>query len=262
MKLSKSLLLLIACLYFLTGTVTAQKSLEKPYQKWSKEEAIKILNDSPWVKTYQSTEAMAAAEAQQIARDQAEGNVRRAGTVGTNTRAIAPKAVVVRLHSGLPVRQALIRLRQIGAGYDKWDEQKRAEFDNSAKNYIECSLCKDYYIVTMAKIVSPNSPDVEDGLFQTMKLEDLKGKVKLLNDKGEERELFQFTPPKNAGDFAVFFFARRDDKKNELLTPQSNDFKITFTSEFFSAANPYSTLLPRTFEFKTSKLLIGEKLEF
>jgi hypothetical protein len=130
------------------------------------------------------------------------------------------------------------------------------------KPLIDCALCKDYHVVTIAKIVSTHSQDVQDGMFQTMKLDELKGRVRLVNDKGEQRELVEFTPPKGAGDFAVFFFARRDDKKNEFLTAESKGFKLVFTSDLLNGRNPYGPLLPRNFEFKTSKLMVNDKLEF
>lgn len=114
MKFAKSKLLLFVCLCCLTGTVSAQKFLEKPYQKWSKEDAIKLLTDSSWVQTYQSAEGLAAAEREQAAKSQADQSMRGTGgrpTVGSTARNLGQTPVVIRLHSALPVRQALVRLR-------------------------------------------------------------------------------------------------------------------------------------------------------
>jgi hypothetical protein len=260
MKFNK--LLLFVCLCCLASVASAQKTWEKPFQKWSKEEAIKILTNSPWVETYQSPEGLARGAQEQIAREQADQNLRRQPTQGSSVRNIAPAPVVIRLHSALPIRQALIRLRQIEAGYDKMDEKKRADFDEITKNYLACPLCQNYYVVTMTKFSNSSAQGVQDGLFQTMKFEQLKGKVRLVNDKGEQRDLAEFTPPKGAGDFAVFFFARRDTKANDFLTAESENFKFVFNNEFLSNTNPYANLLPRSFEFKVSKLIIGGKLEF
>jgi hypothetical protein len=263
MKLKKRNLLWFVCLFILSVTaVPAQKIWEKPYREWSKEDALKIMTSSPWVQNYQSTEALAATDQEQINRGSAEQNPRRQTTLGSSTRNIAPPLVVIRLHSALPIRQAFVRLQQIEAGYDKWDEKKRAEFDAAAKNILDCPLCKDYYIVTMAKSVNASGQGVDEGLFQSMGLEQLKGNVWLVNDKGEKRELVQFTPPKGGRDFAVFFFKRRDDKSNTLLTAGSRDLKFVFDNNFMGSKNPYAALLPRSFDFKVSKLLIGENVEF
>ena len=262
MKFNKSKFLLIIWLCCLVNVASAQKVWEKPFEKWSKEDAIKILTNSPWVETYQLSEGLAASAQEQIAREQADQNLRRQPTQGSSARNVAPAPVVIRLHSALPIRQALTRLKQIEAGYDKMDEKKRADFNEITKNYLSCPICQKYYVVTMTKFGNSSAQGVQEGLFQTMKFEQLKGNVRLVNDKGEQRELAEFTPPKGAGDFAVFFFPRRDDKTNDLLTTESKNFKFVFNNEFLGRSNPYAGLLPRSFEFKVSKLMIGDKLEF
>ncbi len=262
MKFKKSLLITLVWLSCLTCTVSAQKFLEKPFQKWSKDDAIKILSDSSWARTYQSTEGAAGAAALQVSREQNQG----ANSGGSNPRSTAryfgPAPVVIRLHSSLMVRQALIRIQQITAGYDKMDEKKKAEFDEQTKGFLGCPICQNYYVVTITKTFDSSSEGVEEGIFQRMTVEDMKGNVYLENDKGEKRELVQFTPPKGRGDSAVFFFARKDDKGNPFLTSQDKEFKFAFKNDFLTNKNPYAYLVPRTFEFKVSKMMVGETLEF
>lgn len=263
MRLTKNIFLFLVCLSCLTATISAQKYLDKPFQKWSKEEALKVLTDSPWVETYQSAEGLANADREQIARSQADQSMSSRQTVGSAGRTTGQTPVVVRLHSALPVRQALVRLQQIEAGYDKWDDKKRADFDAARKNLLECPICKDYYVVTMTKFLNSSDNGVQDGLFQTMKSEDLKGNIWLLNDKGEKRDLREFTPPKGARDFAIFFFPRRDANNNDLLTSDSKDLKIVFDGGFLNKSkNPYAEMLPANFDFRVPKLLVGDKIEF
>jgi hypothetical protein len=248
----------------LDGVAFAQKTWEKPVQKWSKDDALKIVTSSPWAQTYQSPEIEAAAAAQQAARDQ-RNTVNSGGsgaTLGSVSRLLGASPVVIRLHSALPVRQAIIRGRQIAAGYDKMDEKGKAEMDESVSVFLNCPACQNYYVVTITQFPDSSSQSVQEGIFQRMTFNDLKGNVYLQNDKGEQRELVQFTPPKGAGASAYFFFARKDDKGNLFLTPDSKDFKFVFKNEFLTPANPYAIYVPRSFEFKVSKLMIGEKLEF
>ncbi|MEQ1645829.1 MAG: hypothetical protein ABL959_20425, partial [Pyrinomonadaceae bacterium] len=54
-------LLILACLFVFSWAVTAQKALDKPVDKWSKDDAMEILNSSPWAKTYTSIAGAAAA---------------------------------------------------------------------------------------------------------------------------------------------------------------------------------------------------------
>src|SRR5215203_1246164 len=117
MRVNKWPLFVFLCL--LATTVSAQKTLEKPYNTWGKDEATKIMTDSPWAKTYQSTEAASAAAQQQVSRDQADGRMSTGGGRGSSTRSAGPLPVVIRLHSALPVRQAQVRRQQLEAGYDK-----------------------------------------------------------------------------------------------------------------------------------------------
>ncbi len=141
------------------------------------------------------------------------------------------------------------------------DEKKRAEFDEANKGLMSCPICKNYYVVSLAKNID-TSQGIEDGIFQTMKLEDLKGNVKLINDKGEERELIQFVPPKNTNDMATLFFARKSEKGDLFLTPENKKFKLIFGDNLQTNRNPYAKLLPRSFEFNVSKILVNEILEF
>jgi len=122
MKVNKLSLLLI--IFLLIGTISAQKTWEKPFEKWSREDAIKILNTSPWVQTYQSTEALAAIGSQNSSQTNADMKITSTGAVSSKYQVagrvnLAVPAVFIRLHSALPVRQALVRLQQIEAGYDK-----------------------------------------------------------------------------------------------------------------------------------------------
>lgn len=262
MKLKKSLLITFICLNLLSGIVSAQKTVEKPFQKWSKDDAIKLLSESSWARTYQSTEGSSGAAALQVAREQNQS----VNSGGSNPRSVArnfgPPPVVMRLHSGLPIRQAMIRMQQITAGYDKMDDKKKADFDAEAKNFLSCAICQNYYVVTLTQFPNSSGQGIEEGIFERMTLKDMKGNVWLVNDKGEERELVQFTPPKGRGDSAVFFFARKDANGNAFLTSQNKDFKFVFKNDFLTSKNPYAGLVPRNFEFKVAKLMVGENIEF
>jgi len=262
MKLIRNIFLLSICLCFLTGSVLAQKTWEKPFQKWGKDDAIKVLSSSPWAQTYQSNEGASSADARQVNRDQSQ----TANSGGSNPRSIArnlgPPPVVIRLHSALPIRQALTRLQQISANYDKMDEKQKADFDAGAKGFLACAICQNYYVVTITQFPHSSGQSVEEGIFQRMTLKDLKGNVSLVNEKGDQRELIQFTPPKGRGDSAVFFFSKKDEKGSLFLTPESKEFKLVFKNEFLSITNPYAYLVPRSFEFKVSKMMMADNVEF
>jgi len=258
MKLIK--LMLFVCILSVTALAqNNQKTLEKPFDKWSKEEAMKLISSKPFAEEFQSPIGSAGATQTQQMREQIDTNI-SGNNRGRGAVISAPAPIVVRLHSGLPVRQAMVRLRQIQAGYDKMKDEDRKKFDETQKVLLDCPICKDYYVVTVTKF-KDKSEAVDDGIFQTMKLEDFKGKVWLINEKDEKRELEQFTPPKMAGDSAVFYFKRMDDNSNLLLTTENKELKFVFSNELLRN-NAYSYLLQRVFEFKVSKIIIDNRVEF
>jgi len=260
MKFRIGFVLLMLC--FAAASVSAQKDYDKPLNKWGKESSLSIVNDSPWAKSYQSTTGQAGAAASTVAREQRQ----TANSGGSDPRSVSrdfgPPPITMRLHSSEILRKAMVRLRQIDAGYDKMSPEDVAKFDESQKIFMDCAICKDYYVITLTKAPFSKGGGVDEGIFQGMTLADIKPFVKLVNDAGEERELTQFNAPKNAGGYATFYFKRTDANGKLLIEPTTKDFKFVFANEFLDVRNRFAYLLPRNFEFKVSKLMVGDKLYF
>jgi hypothetical protein len=263
MKLNKFILAFFLCVSAVSAFgQSVEKTLQKPYAKWSLEEATKIISSKPFADQYQSSSALNAGAQDQQRREQADtflgGNTRGRTVDGVQTAL----PIVIRLHSALPIRQAQVRIRQIQANYDKMNDEQRKKFDESQKIMLDCAICKEYYVVTITKFKDASATAIDNGLFQTMSFEDFKGKIWLTNDKGEKRELAQFTAPKRGGEPAVFYFKRNDEKGNPLLTTDSKMLKFVFSNDLLDNDNQYSYLLPRNFEFSVSKLIMDNKVEF
>lgn len=251
--------LLIILLLTISLQTYAQKK-EKPFTEWSKDYANKVLKDSPWAISYQSPQGLVEAERVQIAREQSEQIVSRNRPTSAASRYV-PVPVVIRLNSALPIRQAMVRLQQIASNYDKMNDKDRTSFDASTKDFLDCVPCEKFYVVTITKFKN-SGEGIEEGIFQSMTLKDLKGKVFLTNDKGEQRELIQFIPPKKDGESAVFFFQRNDSNGKPLLSTENKELTFLFASEFLNVTNQYSRYLPRKFEFDVSKLISNENVIF
>ena len=252
---------LFVVVIFVAGAAFAQKS-EKPFTQWSKDDALRMVNESAWAKSYQSTASSSAAAAQQIAREQQQSRIRGAPESYRTDRNFGTPPIIVRLHSALPIRQAMVRLQQIANGYDKMNESDKAAFDNSKKGFLECNICKDYYVVTITKATDASRSTVEEGVFQGMTFDELKGNVRLVNDAGEERQIAQFNAPKGPTDMTVMYFKRMDDNGKPLLSPMSKSFELVFKSEFLDVKNRFTVYVPRTMEFTVSKIVVGESLIF
>jgi hypothetical protein len=247
-----------------SGASLGQKLWEKPPEKWSKDDVMNIVNSSPWAVTHLSTEGQARTSMTDIARGQRD-TVNSGGSgasAGSRVRDAGPAPVVFRLHSGDPIRQAINRGRQIAAGYDKRNEAGKREFDQASKGFLECAICREYYVISATKATDSTGQQTEEGIFQNLTLPDLKANVWLVTDKGEKREIYQFTPPKRSGESAYMFFARKDEQGNVLISPENKSFSLVFNNGFFSAANPYAPFVPRSVAFTVSKITIGDKIAF
>lgn len=260
MTLSKFLPLLL--FLFLVSNVPAQKFLSKPFTDWKKEDALKLVNDSPWAKTFQSSDAAAAGDMESIRRAQGQTANRGGGNPGSRSRLGISPPVVARLHSSPYVRQALIRLRQVNADYDKMSADEKSKFDEATKGFLECAICNDYYVVTLTKYTDSSGQTVNEGIFEAFTLDDLKGNVYLMNDKDEKRELYEFTPAKGAGDSSILFFKRLDDAGKPLITTDSKKLELRFSGEFMDTDKRYVGLYPRKFEFSVSKMIVDGKVSF
>lgn len=244
----------------LSYTANAQKkALERPVDQWSKADAMSVLNESAWAQTYQSNEGAAAASAVEALRQQSDNRL-SGSERGRSERFGGPPPVVLRLHSGLPIRLALTRLNQIAANYDKMDDKAKAEFNESGRRLLDCAPCQNYYVLTLTQMPNPSGQSVEEAIFEGMTLEQMKPNILLKNEKGETRELVQFIAPKKRGDSAVFFFARKDDK-GEILITKETDFSLVFNASFFTG-NRFAYLIPRKFDFSVSKITVNDQVVF
>lgn len=259
MKYSK---FFVAALVLGVFTISAFAQKDKPYTKWGKEEAIRLLNDSAWAKPYQSTIGSANAAAGQIRREQGQTSSSGGSDPRSVARDFGPPPVTLRLHSALPMRQAIVRLQQIDAGYDKMTDEGKAAFDAAKVKYLECAICTDYYVVTLTKAPDSSRSSADEGVFQGMTMAELKGNIKLMNEKGESRDLAEFNAPKGSRDMTVFYFKRMDDSGKPLFDAESKEVKFVFEPTFLDSRNRFAYLLPRTFEFKASKMVSDGKLVF
>jgi hypothetical protein len=144
-------------------------------------------------------------------------------------------------------------MQQISAGYDKKGDSDKAAFDSAVKAFLECAICSDYYVITISKSRS------REALFAGLTTDDLKSKVILVNDKGEERKITRFDPPRGVGDAAVLYFKRTDEKGALFLTEDSKEVRLVFAKDFLSSI-PSAAMVPATSSFKIPKMVVGGKL--
>jgi hypothetical protein len=193
----------------------------KPYQQWTMKDVEKVLYDSPWAQTQQ-----------------------RNG-----------QTYVLRLRSAMPVRQGMLRLRQLKEKYDQMSDKKKAEFDEKNKALMECPACADNYVVAL--LPQPGGQVTLPDSLTKATVEQARRWVLLANDRGEQRAAVHYAPSKSLGQEAVFFFPKFDDKGAPMLTPASK--RVVFTIDPRALGNNPSVT---RFEFDVSKMLVDGKVEF
>jgi hypothetical protein len=221
----------------LTVSVGAQEdSLSQPFTSWSKADAEKILNDSPWAKRqevrikYEGRSTSVAGGMNPAAGQggllRSEGNTAALG----GARAPVDFVFTLRLRSGAPVRQALIRLKQLEANYDAMSAKDQAAFDVANKGLLDCPACAQNYVLTLsARSQEDPGADPVFTFFKGGRLADLKRYIYLADETGERRELVHFVPPKVPGDEAIFFFPRLDQNGKALFTTSSKELIFNLT---------------------------------
>ena len=210
----------------------AQGVWEKPYRQWTMADLETILGDSPWAQTQLRSGGVSS------------------DSVPLNSSTSAGH-VTVRLRSALPVRQGLVRLRQLKAKYDKMSATEQAAFDAKTATLLECPACADNYVVSLGP--PSRLPNGMPSSLQNMSLAAVKLHVHLLDEKGEERELVHFEPPKAQGEEAVFFFSRLDARGRPLLTGSTKKIIVAIAPQVLTGGMAGT----RRFEFDVSKMAVN-----
>ncbi|MGA9996212.1 MAG: hypothetical protein WBP93_12410 [Pyrinomonadaceae bacterium] len=242
----------------------AQEALNRPFQQWTKDDAEKILNSSPWARMQEvrikyagQTRPVAGGPQPGIGVGGSPAYERTDQNTINSAGAEAPVdfQFTLRLRSALAVREALVRLKQIEAKYDKMSDGDKAAFDAKMKGLLDCPACVDNYVVTLSS-KSKNKPgaDAVFTLFGGAKEDDIKRYIYLANERGERRSLVHFAPPRAPGAEATFFFARLDDKGTPLFTPGTKELIINLTD------NEVNTIT--NFKVDVTKLIVNGKIDF
>ena len=223
MGIIKHFIFILSLLCLVTSAYAQKVWEKKPYQQWSMSEVMQILSDSPWAQT-------------QIEKGH--------GTY----------FITIRLRSAIFVRQALVRQRQIHLNYDRFTPTDKARFDAEVKEFLECSDCPKYYIVTLGAM----NDSYPIRAVKESSLDNLKPYVSLANDKGERRELVHFILPKTERGEVMFVFARFDDQGKPLLTTNNKKFYFKIDERAFEGKTPPI----KKFTFEVSKLLQQGEIVF
>jgi len=232
---------------------------DKSFLQWSKQDAERILNGSPWAITHEVRIRYAGQARPAAGNPNPTSGSSNLGDQNTISSAGAEAPVdflfTLRLRSALPVRQALVRLKQIEAKYGKLNDKERAAFDVQNKGLLECPACTLNYVLSLSSKSTQNpGADAVFSLYKGGRLDDLQRYVYLVNDRGERRQLIHFVAPKVPGDEAIFFFPRFNDENLPLLRPGIKGLTFNLTDNEVNVVT--------NFKIDVTKLVVDGEIQF
>ena len=163
---------------------------QKEFTEWSVDEAVSVLNKSPW--------------ARQVTFTRVVGGI-GSGVFGEKE---IYSTFFVRFLSARPIREALVRLQQIERGYDRMDASAKSEFDGLTGRLLNPDLGR--WIVVTVNFRS-NDPDTDRSVkqfFQSQSFETIKNRVHLSTLRFPQLEISAYYPPQGEAIGAKFVFPR------------------------------------------------------
>ncbi len=212
---------------------------KKDYQQWSERECKKLLEDSPWAKSYTLSQVFITPlqdnESDTLARERQE-NLRF--------------TYRVQFRSALPVRQAMVRQMQIAQKYDQMSPEQKQQFDQRAAEFLSARF-PDTVVVHLSFSTNVQQDDREVARYwQAQTTETLKNSTYLIGPKGEKVELQRYTVTE-AGRAFQFTFPRQY-QGHPLVGPQDKTLKLEFKHPRVRTQGEVRVLI----EFRVDKMLM------
>jgi hypothetical protein len=186
---------------------------KKDYKNWSEKECRKLLQDSPWTKTYAISDVV-------IELFESERTDRG--------RQPNPRITYnVQFRSALPIRQAQIRMAQMQMKYDQLPPEQQSRFDQQGEQYLNASFPDS---VAVHVSFGSNVPIYDRELlqyWQGMTLEQVKNTTYLIGTKGTRVRPTAFQPYEAGRQEFALMFPRQHEGK-PLVGPKDKRISLEF----------------------------------
>jgi hypothetical protein len=226
-SLKRPLLLAIFISLALVPVFSEKKeSWKGPFKRWSQKQAVTLLTDSPWCKEFTL--------ARWTGRNRlpSEGISRESEDyLPQNTDIPGERDLIhtytVRLFSALPVREAHVRLLQLGNNYDGMTVEQQAQFDRMTRRALDLDV-SDQIIVALEFESNDRQLQMEvNKQLRDLGKEQLKQRVFLITENFERIDLREYYPPAPDGTGAKFVYPRKINNE-PVVSTQDRELKFEF----------------------------------
>jgi hypothetical protein len=165
----------------------------KPFNKWSLDQAVEVLNESPW------------------ARQETFTRVIRGVGSGISGEKEIYNTFYVRFLSARPIREAYARVQQIQYGYDEMLPDEKKLFEDKQLQDLDMDVSQWIVVSVSFRSNDPNEESEVRRFFQSETVETLKTKVFLSTSAYPQVELGAYFPQQEESIGAKFVFPREID---------------------------------------------------
>ncbi len=248
MRTGVSFALVFLLLTALTGEAVIGQKQEESWKEWTKADAEKILNHSPWGQQQVDTDL---SEMFYQPTTDARTSGGRAPNAGSRLEQGATNQETkltygIRFFSARPVRQAFIRIIQL--------RQKDLEPDviERMNNFAELPSADSIIITVTIEGTDKRSLGKVMQIISSAATGTLKNTTYLERNDGKRLFLEEYVPPGKDGFGARFIFPRIVNER-QFLTPEIRD--VRFVSEF-------GTTIKLNMRFNVADMMVNGKLEY
>lgn len=248
MKKGVSVVLLLSLLAAVAIETAIGQKQTKSWKEWTKEDAEKILNHSPWGQQQVDTDL---SEMFYQPTTDARTSGGRAPNAGSRLEQGATNQETklmygIRFFSARPVRQAFIRMIQL--------QQKNLEADVIERMNSFAELPSDNSIIITVTIEGTDKRSLGKvmQIISSAATGTLKNTTYLERNDGKRLFLEEYVPPGKDGFGARFIFPRIVSER-PFLTPETHD--VRFVSEF-------GTAIKLNVRFNVAPMMVDGKLEY
>ena len=184
---------------------------QQPFDKWKREDVVRMLNDSPWAQGQTFTAPI-------VSKD--------AGLAGEKELYYRFTA---RFFSSRPVREAYVRMARLMNNYDQMAADQQQEFDKRFQRALNLDVGDRVIVAVEYATNDPNTARDLRSAFELATADTLKQRVYLISQRLGRVELREYFPPSADGTGAKFIFPRTVNGQ-PVFGPQDKEIRFDFTT--------------------------------